>query len=289
MPNEDAALFLQPDVDLKEICRVIEYAHSSLLNVRSHAPAVQGGHYLSWATEVVRLMRFTLDPADIDRLVLTQRHWAIAAAPEKTPMQLLNAELDDRAHVLKRTLEWLDDIRGLWNGKPGRLVVADTSVFCQHEDKLADLDLARLLECRDTPVRLVLPILVLDELEGLKQSSKNKIRWRAAHTLGLLHEVLGSDGIGLLREEDFTPLSNGGSPRGAVYAHILFDPLRHHRLPINDDELVARALAVQTQAGRSVTFLTFDTAQSTRARFAGLQVLKLSQPLGPEPVEAGAS
>lgn len=51
---------------------------------------------------------------------------------------------------------------------------------------------------------------------------------------------------------------------------LLFDPPGHRRLPINDDELVDRALAVQSLAGR----VTFDTGQASRARAAGLQVVK---------------
>lgn len=61
---------------------------------------------------------------------------------------------------------------------------------------------------------------------------------------------------------------------------LVFDPSGHIRLPINDDEIVSRALAMQAQVGREVTLLTFDTGQSMRARAAGLTVRKLSKPLG---------
>lgn len=60
---------------------------------------------------------------------------------------------------------------------------------------------------------------------------------------------------------------------------LLFNPPGHVRLPINDDESVDRALAVEPLAGRKVTLLTYDTGQSTRARNAGLQVVKLTRQL----------
>jgi hypothetical protein len=57
----------------------------------------------------------------------------------------------------------------------------------------------------------------------------------------------------------------------------------HTRLPINDDEIIDRALAIATLADRNVTLLTYDTGQSTRARSAGLLVVKLRKEIGEEP------
>lgn len=87
----------------------------------------------------------------------------------------------------------------------------------------------------------------------------------------------------MLQEEDYKPLKSGGLPRGRVTLEVFFDPPGHHRLPINDEEIIDRALAIQVEAGRDVTFWTFDTAQSTRAKFVGLDVKKFKQDLGTEP------
>jgi hypothetical protein len=54
-------------------------------------------------------------------------------------------------------------------------------------------------------------------------------------------------------------------------------------LPINDDEIIDRALAVESLAGRKITLFTYHTGQSTRARAAGLRAKKLSKPIGDEP------
>jgi hypothetical protein len=61
------------------------------------------------------------------------------------------------------------------------------------------------------------------------------------------------------------------------------------RLQINDDEIVDRALAIEPLASRKVTLLTYDTGQSTRARTAGLSVVKLRKPIGEEPKREGSS
>ena len=126
-------------------------------------------------------------------------------------------------------------------------------------------DLALKLGARGDPIHLILPIVVVDELDGLKQAGQPQVRWRAGYTLAVLDRVLrNGTGPARLREEDFSALDTGGIPRGEITVEILLDPPGHRRLPINDDEIVDRALAVQPLAGRAVTLLTYDTGQATR-------------------------
>lgn len=89
-----------------------------------------------------------------------------------------------------------------------------------------------------------------------------------------------------LRELDRTcPAAGQGmlvpGPDGLMWNEItielVFDPPGHVRLPINDDEIIDRALAIEPVADRKVTLLTYDTGQSMRARSVGLQVIKLSK------------
>jgi len=82
-----------------------------------------------------------------------------------------------------------------------------------------------------------------------------------------------------LRAGDVVPGSDGRT-RSDINIEVVFDPPRHARLPISDDEIVDRALAIQALADRKVTLLTYDTGQATRARSAGLQVVKLRKPIG---------
>ena len=56
---------------------------------------------------------------------------------------------------------------------------------------------------------------------------------------------------------------------------VLFDPLGHARLPIADDEIVDRGGRCPSLGWSGIRFLTCDTNQSLRARFAGLDALKL--------------
>ena len=104
------------------------------------------------------------------------------------------------------------------------------------------------------------------------------MKWRATYTLGIFDRIFPKRGAqGILQHPAENPR------RGGVLADILFDPPRHERLPIADDEIIDRALGAQGLTGASVTLLTYDTSQAARARNAGLDVKKISKPLGEEP------
>ncbi|MEU6799274.1 PIN domain-containing protein [Nonomuraea wenchangensis] len=124
-----------------------------------------------------------------------------------------------------------------------------------------------------------MPMVVIDELDQLKESKNRHVRWRARHSLAVLDRLLPHPTHpSILRPADFTPLNSGGIPRGEVTVEIILDPPGHSRLPIEDDEIVDQAATAQVLAGRSVTLVTFDTGQSMRARAAGLQCIKIEQP-----------
>ncbi|WP_424534318.1 PIN domain-containing protein [Sphaerisporangium viridialbum] len=157
--------------------------------------------------------------------------------------------------------------------------MADTSLFIHHPDKIEDWDLASLLHIREEPIYLLVPMVVVDELDGLKESKNSHVRWRARHSLTELDRLLPNPTQAAeLRPEDYTPLNTGGIPRGQVSVEVVVDSRGHVRLPINDDEIVDQVVLIQALAGRPITLITFDTGQSMRARAAGIQTRKIPQP-----------
>ncbi|HET9256168.1 MAG TPA: hypothetical protein VFO16_13340 [Pseudonocardiaceae bacterium] len=124
----------------------------------------------------------------------------------------------------------------------------------------------------------------MDELDRLKDTKNHQVRWRTGYTLSVLDRVCGQViGPARLREADFSALDHGGILRGEVTIEIVADPPGHRRMPINDDEIITRAKSFEPLAGRSITLLTFDTSQATRARKANLAVRKLTKDIGAEP------
>ncbi|MFC8094877.1 PIN domain-containing protein [Streptomyces sp. NPDC057301] len=166
----------------------------------------------------------------------------------------------------------------------GLPVVADTSFYIQHPHKLKEADFPELLSVQGASVHLVVPMVVVDELDQLKESKDKHVRWRARYTLAVLDQVFQqSTEQAVLHAPDAEELRRTGLRRGEVTVQLMFDPPGHTRLPINDDEIVDRALAIKSLSGREATVLTYDTGQATRARVAGLRDLKLSMPVGDEP------
>ena len=130
------------------------------------------------------------------------------------------------------------------------------------------------------PLHLVVPILVMDELDGLKESTKQHTRYRARETLKWIAERLGGSQSARVRDGGVERI-DGQVARvyGDVHLDVLLDEPGHRRLPIADDEIVDRATDIAAVAGREVTLVTDDVGQAYRARLAGLSVSMVVDPV----------
>jgi hypothetical protein len=282
-----------PSVGLEQLRATLNEVSVDLSNSRAVADTSDTGGgaykaYIQWINKASRRLSHEVASADVDRLVLTRRSWTLQSMPEEGNKgrlgPMLAAEYDDRSRVFDEALAAVDAEITRWN-RPGVLVVADTSFYINHPAKIEDADIASLLSLREAPIRLVVPMFVVDELDRLKRSGQELTRWRAGVTLAVLDRLLPTPNLpGRLRAEDFSAVSEsiGSIPHGEVTIEIMFDPPAHTRLPVADDEIVDRALAVQARSGRPVMFLTYDTGQALRARSAGLETRKQRTELGPE-------
>ncbi|MFF4845988.1 PIN domain-containing protein [Streptomyces collinus] len=246
--------------------------------------------YLSWATDTASLLRYQISDGDIAHLVFTRRYQALlgscgtlaGSAQERLVNGLVNLEVTERIQAFEDAIDDLTRQIERWSGREW-FVVADSSFYIQNPDRLSEADLHQILGLPPNEhIRLLFPIAVVDELDGLKDAGKHQARWRASHTLGLLDSTLNGENFGILRHADMS-----GEPtlwRGEVNVEIVLDEPGHVRLPITDDEIIDRAVAFQALAAREVRLLTCDTGQHTRGRAAGLKVTKVpAKDPGPEP------
>lgn len=238
--------------------------------------------YKRWATTAVRLLGAAISRDDLNRLVTTPGYWALqrlAPAEAKHQFELIDLELDERCSDLKQARDQLaGDIRR-WSSPPGMLVVADTNVYLHHEHYFDEIPWHPIVQAQTEGVRLVIPLLVVDELDRNKRTAQNKrtnrsggtesVRTRARKTLAKLDRMFENP-------RWTASLIPARGKFGAVTAELLLDDPQHTRLPIADDEIVDRARALQDLTGRDVHVATFDTGMALRARTAGLPAHKLN-------------
>jgi hypothetical protein len=210
--------------------------------------------YLEWATDAVGLLQDQISGKDIDRLIQTRRYYALLAAcgtlagtaQERLVNGLVNQELADREAALAAAVTTLNEHISRWRS-PAWLAVADSSFYLSSPQPLADTDLHKVMGLpADEEIHLLFPIVVVDELDRLKETGSAHPRWRAGHTLGRLDEVITSGTAGTLHHQ--AP-GEGQSIIGRVTAEIVLDQPGHIRQPIADDEIIERAATIRAVAG----------------------------------------
>lgn len=284
----------RPGVNLDNLSQNLAFLRSDVSNKVGSA---HGAHkrllaYLEWAGSAARLLGYQISEADLASLVFNRRYELLLASAgtltsdeaqvQRVVNDLVTLEVEERGKDFDAAITTLEAYKDRWTNVSD-LVVLDTNFYLHHPDKLEEADIATASGLGGTRAHVLVPMVVIDELDGLKQHSKQKVRWRAGYTVAVLDRVFMRGTVGRLHGDDNAPTADGLVGQGEVTMELLLDPPGHVRLPINDDEIVDRAVAVQTLAGREVTLVTYDTGMSTRARSAGLRAVKLAEDIGEEP------
>lgn len=277
-----------PGTDRRNVRQALSYVLDKTINLRHFGgnPDDLCVQYLRWSVETAAHLRGQLRAGDIDRLILTRRHWALQQIigsmsfgwpdnPRVTGVaQIVRMELEEREEDLKQAITAFERQVHSWSDL-GHYVVADSSFYIQHTDRFEVADFGALLPAREgEAIHLLFPMVVIDELDTLKQHGKSHTRWRAGHTLAVLDRLLTSSSQGFFHARGTAGIDGQVATRD-VSVEIVLDPPGHTRLPINDDEIIDRAKAIEALAARPLTLLTYDTGQATRARQATLNVVKL--------------
>ncbi|MET7391614.1 PIN domain-containing protein [Streptomyces sp. NPDC005529] len=243
--------------------------------------------YLEWTAEAARSLHLVMSSSDVERLVLTPAYRVLLAGSgtlkgANLVNGLVDAEVEVRVRELDAAAKALRTLIERWPLNE-RFVVADSSFYIRNPVKIEDVDLHEVLGMgAGDDIRLLFPITIVDELDRLKEAGKERPRWRASHTLALLDRILIGRTAGIWRNSVFNP--DAGKVHGSITVEIVLDQPGHVRLPVPDDEIIDRAVAIKALADRNVRLLTCDTGQNTRGCAAGLKVTKVAaKDLGPEP------
>jgi hypothetical protein len=273
---------LRPKIDVGDAIRLLEERATNIRNEAQPAGITNLGEkrnaYVKATTTTETRLRSILSIRDAAKLFDGPRHrdiCSMAAGEQLHPM--IGAEVDALSHRLETLALELDNARKPFQDK-AKCIVLDSTFYVEHPEKLEDAGFHQLVQWPGV-IKILVPMVVIDELDGLKRSGERFKRWRAGYSLAVFDDRIDTPPWpGLLHEEVMEP----NLRRGRVWLEIIFDFPGHDRLPINDDEIVDRAVACEPYSG-PVTVVTYDTGQSQRARIARLGAMKLRNDPEPPP------
>lgn len=273
-----------PGVQSAQLVQHLEGALTALVNVRTGAstPFDLYNAYLTWANEQLRMLRYTLTPTALDQVVTTRRHWALVNLDPVTMGSALRAfvevEIDEQVRVLEASMaEVRREIDR--HSAVDAFLVPDTNVYVHGEVVFDQVPWLRFTTGEQRHLRLLVPLVVIDELDRLKnrgsgtvrEGSKETVRARARATLRTL-EGLFSDPANPV----FLSSPNVDGPDVSIA--VVFDDPGHVRLPDADSEIIDRAQAVTSLTARPATVVTLDLGMALRARLAGLMTAEPPEP-----------
>lgn len=180
---------------------------------------------------------------------------------------LLNREFkawDSRLDDVLAELRVLEVFRG----RPGKPVALDTSALMEGPpfttSSWRDLDGM----AADSPVRLVVPALVIEELDELKRHRDSRQKAKARQVLAALWDLHRP------KPTEPTPLPS----QQDVTIEVLLDGDWHQRRPNNDGEIIDQAVMISELTTQPVTLVSGDYAQLYRAATVGLNAILMPRP-----------
>lgn len=251
----------------------VEQVRSELENAQSHGnnAAQRLDAFLTWCDHWGKPQLGNHFPAEWGLFdALDESYHRLALAPEMPDRRLnglLNREFATWHRRLTDVSGNLRELKGFiqW---PGRIVVPDTSAVMEGAF-FTRFDWRTLHdELNVGPVRLIVPALVVEELDNLKRHRDGRTRDRARAVVRGLWE------LHMLKPTEPAPLP--GSPD--ITIEVLLDDGWHERQPNNDAEIIDQALNVQELTGQPVILAAGDYLQLYRAASVSLTAALMPRP-----------
>ncbi|MFD9880227.1 PIN domain-containing protein [Streptomyces alboflavus] len=223
-------------------------------------------NYLTWVEKADSQFRSLFDEESMADDLYSTGYWEIRRITQVTPrpFPLIYREIENRIHDIGTALALLSRIR-TFASPPGAIVVPDTSAFIEGEI-FTDLVWPTKMGVKGS-VRLVVPIIVVEQLDRLKDGGNTRAGDRARKVLKRLRE----------KRRDAAP----GTPaqvRDKVTVEIFLGDGWQQRHPIADDEIIHQALSIQKMVPNEITLACVDAGMEFRALENGLKVFEVPPP-----------
>ena len=215
--------------------------------------------YMMWAEKAEERLLAIFQGFAIPRQLYSDRYWQIRVIDDATrrPLPLIRAEIEVQKRFLDELLAQLDHYLPLLAlSSDHSIVVLDTNVYVRgkmfHEVNWQQ-------EVGTRRATIAMPLVVLDELDLIKDRDDGKIGKRAQGVLRALDAI--ADGTDWL-----TPIPI----RQNVQLQLLDEPPGHQRQKGHDDEIVRQSGYFAQLNDNRLTLITRDRGMRLRAQASGL-------------------
>jgi hypothetical protein len=220
--------------------------------------------YLGWVNGAWRMLESHLEAAQLEELLHTPHYWSLRQMDggEAWLHGQVKVELNDRREALTAMADEAKNLAMRWD-VPGSIVMPDTNMLIHTNEFFDEFDWPEELGIGET-VHLVIPMVVVDQLDSLKRSTQ-KVKSRARQTGKRLEALLPkpADRV-VMRAADGRETT----------LEVLIDALDHRRLPDSDSEIVNRALYLSRLAGKPVRIATWDNLMRFRAGAVDIETIR---------------
>jgi hypothetical protein len=245
----------------------LTYLKNELGNCRAGmSPSDTRERWLRWWSEADRHLTSLFADGDTLASLYVSSERVRNVNMEALPNGVLHHEIDAWVARFEQMIAELAALKPFIE-RPGQIVVPDTSVFLEGA-YFTELDWQAVAGVgAGDLVRIVVPILVMEELDEHKRG-RDRVQSRARSVLHRLWELHGG------KASNAAPLP-GSRP---VTVEVLTDDSWHVRRPVNDNEIIERSIAVSEITGRDVILAAADYSMLYQASAAGLKTSLVTRP-----------
>jgi len=233
--------------------------------------------YLNWVSTTQQHLRTIFSDTELEDSLLGRGYWHICATtvPPLTITERLLSRLIGEELVFQvghpgiqgdggRLSEVAARLRALTRlaSRPGRICVPDTNALL-HYTRFDQLLWAERMQAG--LVRLVIPLAVVEELDGKKYARRGEFQQRAREMLTLIDRYVTT-----------SPPDGYSEVRKSVTVEVLPDEPGHLHMSSTDQEILERCEFLHQVTGNPATLITGDTGMRINARGRGIDVFKLS-------------
>ncbi|MEN8707732.1 MAG: PIN domain-containing protein [Nocardioides marinisabuli] len=268
-----------PGVPLEEALKLLRYWRAELNCVHQGSAEESLQAYQRWAPRASENLGLTLELIDLESLIATSRHDTLLHlhAGDSHPLinGLISAEVADRKRAFDVLIDSLNVLERRCKALPRStydysVLVPDTNVFLHQDQRFDAIDWKKIAS-HHSEVRVVVPMVVVRELDRHKRSASNNTVSRSnKETVRDRARWSGRELGKLLAHPD-----NVVTIVPDVSLELLLDPVNHVRNPDPDSELIERVAALKGVAGRRMAIVTSDNGMRFAAAVAGVDVISL--------------